>query len=278
MIILHCIQKYGELTGSELYVYELAREQAKTHTVYIQSNIKDGLLLYPTQQAGIKVVDFSEKIEPDVVHTHQITPTIFAKQTYGVPIIQTVHSEVLPDWEYPVEGVIHISIRPSVSEFIHKCGQDCELVFNPFDFDRFNTVYNVKAENNPPKVLFIGSVDYLRIEAIKDLYKQHKLGEIELIGVGNDWNFSGVLSYKPYFNIENLVKKCDYTAGIQIGRSTIEGWLCGKPSIVYDVDRFGNIKDKKILEVPSDLSMFDSKTVAKQIEEIYARHIHSHIR
>ena len=45
--------------------------------------------------------------------------------------------------------------------------------------------------------------------------------------------------------IEKFVKECDETAGILLGRTTIEGWMCGKPSWIYKVDSGGFILSKE---------------------------------
>ena len=54
-----------------------------------------------------------------------------------------------------------------------------------------------------------------------------------------------------------------------LGRTTIEGWACGLPGIIYDVDQQGNILSITKHNPPEDMSKFDSKLVAKQIEKIY---------
>jgi hypothetical protein len=56
-----------------------------------------------------------------------------------------------------------------------------------------------------------------------------------------------------------------------LGRTTIEGWLCGKSGWIYNVDNHGNIIDKKKHEVPSDVNKFNSDEVAKKIKHEYIR-------
>ena len=72
-------------------------------------------------------------------------------------------------------------------------------------------------------------------------------------------------------NIESYVKNCSETAGILLGRTTIEGWLCGKSGWIYDVDKEGNILSKNQHEVPSDVIKFDSLNVAKKIKQEYIK-------
>ena len=54
-----------------------------------------------------------------------------------------------------------------------------------------------------------------------------------------------------------------------MGRTTIEGWLCGKPGWVYEIDSSGNISNKEKREVPSDIDKFKSENIASEIIEEY---------
>lgn len=274
MRILHIINKYGNLTGSEMYVYELTREQAKKHNVYIYTrHLKKGVLLNKTKNNKVTVfTSFNNFPEIDIVHCHQSSATEFALSNFNNPVVQTVHSEVIPKYEYPVKGAKFIAIRPQIKEYIKKSGFGSEMILNPFNTSRFTK--SIKVESNPPKVLFIGTVDYLRSKSIKYLLKEHIKNKIELIGVGIGWDKIPIKSYHPMFNVEKLLEKVDYTAGVQLGRSSIEGWLCGKPAIIFDIDSTGHINDIKIMEVPDDLSIFDSAKIAEKVETFYDRCLH----
>ena len=56
-----------------------------------------------------------------------------------------------------------------------------------------------------------------------------------------------------------------------LGRTTIEGWLCGKSGWIYNIDKEGNILSKNKNEVPSDVIKFDSLNVAKKIKQEYIK-------
>jgi hypothetical protein len=75
--------------------------------------------------------------------------------------------------------------------------------------------------------------------------------------------------FLPTDKIEEFYCKCDVTAGIMLGRTTIEGFLCGKPAWIYNVDSSGHIKDYDYHEVPKDLSIFDYNTVINKFREKY---------
>jgi hypothetical protein len=78
-----------------------------------------------------------------------------------------------------------------------------------------------------------------------------------------------VKHFKPGWNVEKLINECSETAGIQLGRTTIESWLCGKPSWIYKVNSLGNIQSKEKFEPPVDLEKYYSNNVAKAIKEKY---------
>ena len=69
--------------------------------------------------------------------------------------------------------------------------------------------------------------------------------------------------------VEDYYHKCDVTAGILLGRTTVEGYLCGKPGWIYYVDKKGNIKDKEYTEVPNNLEIFDKKYSIDKFKELY---------
>ena len=54
-----------------------------------------------------------------------------------------------------------------------------------------------------------------------------------------------------------------------MGRTTIEGWMCGKKGWIYDIDNQGNIINKTLHEVPEDVDKFNSKTIISSIKSEY---------
>jgi hypothetical protein len=126
--------------------------------------------------------------------------------------------------------------------------------------------------------LFVGTIDYLRKSMIEDLIKTTKEneGELWIVGKKNDTYLDEMIKYEthvtyfePTINIEKYIQQCDETAGIMLGRTTIEGWLCGKKGWIYEVDSNGQIKSKDLHEVPSDVDKFKSNLVVKQIMKEY---------
>ena len=152
-----------------------------------------------------------------------------------------VRSEVIPKFEQPI---IHpaikkyISIRDSITEYIKKFEineNKIILIDNPFDYNRFNTNYIFKP-NKKETILFIGTLDYLRKNILFDLKEMvEKEDKILWIIGANSGGYVNQLLTKPvneshvrYFgvksNVEDYIKKCDITAGIFKGRSSIEGY------------------------------------------------------
>ena len=195
--------------------------------------------------------------------------------------ISTIHSEVI-ELENPV---IHdsikkyICIRPEIQNHIVEKfdieKKQTEVIYNPIDTKRFNT-NNTKNDNY---ILFVGTIDYLRENTIKDLvtYSKEVGKDLWLVGENKSNYLDELLTnqHVKYFNatsrVESFVKNCSETAGILLGRTTIEGWMCGKPGWIYNVESSGYIVDKKLYEPPSDIVKFDSLEVAKKIKEEYIK-------
>jgi len=311
-ILLSCLF-FKTFTGSEMYVYELARGLKKLNCdVTVLSDI-DGDLSKLAQQQGIKVSPFSSppgfklgdgkwglntpqgvtpsqpnmmykvsEVNFDIIHTQHTPVTTQMCQMYpNIDKVSTIHSEVI-ELENPVinESIKkYICIRPEIQSHItNKFNIDLnntEVIYNPIDTNRFNTK-NTKDNNY---VLFVGTVDYLRENTIKDLVDYTKSIDKELWIVGeNKSNYLDELLtnfHVKYHNatnkVEYFVKNCHETAGILLGRTTIEGWMCGKPGWIYNVNESGEILNKKRFNIPEDVNKFDSIEVAKKIKEEYIK-------
>src|SRR5579864_2410974 len=92
----------------------------------------------------------------------------------NTPIITSIHSEVI-DLEEPfiTDSVKkYIAIRPEIKEhLINKFKideKDIEVIYNPIDTDRFKVI-NSNEKRDKKRILFVGTIDYLRAETIVDL-------------------------------------------------------------------------------------------------------------
>ncbi len=311
-VLLSCLF-FKTFTGSEMYVYELAKGLKKLNCdVTVLSDIEGPLSKLASQQ-GIKVLPFSNPpgykmgdgkwgfntpqgvvtsqpnmmykmsdVNFDIMHIqHNPISKQITEMYPNTPKISTIHSEVI-ELENPFihESIKkYICIRPEIQKHIvnnfNISSSDTEVIYNPIDTKRFNT----KNTKTYPYVLFVGTIDYLREKTIIDLVEYSKSIGKELWLVGeNKSNYLPELlenTHVKHFGatnkVEEYVKNCSETAGILLGRTTIEGWMCGKSGWIYNVDNYGNIIEKNKYEVPSDINKFNSEEVAKKIKKEYIK-------
>jgi glycosyltransferase involved in cell wall biosynthesis len=311
-VLLSCLF-FKTFTGSEMYVYELARGLKKLNCdVTVLSDI-NGPLSKIAQQQGIKVLPFNDapgyklgdgkwslntpqgpqlsqpnmmykisEVNFDIIHTQHLPVTNQMCQMYpNTDKICTIHSEVI-ELENPVinEKIKkYICIRPEIQDHITTKFEvdknNTEVIYNPIDTNRFNT----KNTSDDGYVLFVGTLDYLRENTIKDLVEYSKSVYKMLWLVGeNKSNYlddllknSHVKHFESTSKVETFVKNCSETAGILLGRTTIEGWLCGKSGWIYNVDENGYILNKEKHDVPDDVKKFDGLEIAKKIKEEYIK-------
>ena len=203
--------------------------------------------------------------------------------------VTIVRSEII-DLENPVvsEKVSgYVAIRPSIKEYLKSefniDSSNIEVIYNPFDTSRFKPK---KVEKTNKKItLFVGTMDYLRKESIEDLINTLDKDNEELWLVGKDTmgyasQYGNAHNHVKYFppteKIEDFYHMCDVTAGIMLGRTTIEGYLCGKPGIIYDVDNKGTIKSKTFTEVPKDIGIFNRENIINKFKNFYIKKINEY--
>jgi glycosyltransferase involved in cell wall biosynthesis len=199
----------------------------------------------------------------------------------NLTFVNTIHSEVIPNLEEPVvddKVKKYITIRESIKDFVKNGWNISEdkisVIYNPIDSDRFKVYENVKTQ---PFVLFVGTIDYLRKNTIYDLVEYTKENGKQLWLVGTDKSDyldnlltnDNVKYYESTWDVERYVKECEETASILMGRTTIEGWLCGKSGWIYQIDKEGNIISKEKHVVPSNIEKFKSENVASEIIKEY---------
>jgi hypothetical protein len=298
-VLLSCIS-FRNFTGSELYVYELAKSLIKLNcSVTILSQV-GGPLTDMAKKLGIKCFSFENapgfklgdgewgmntpegfklstlnmlyrmsEVDFDIIHfQHKPVAERILSMYPEIDKICSIHSEVI-SLEDPVKDKTikkYIAIRPEIKEHI---------INNLIDNEKFQSK-DIPSENY---VLFVGTIDYLRKDTILDLIEYtRELGkELWLVGENNG-NYlenllleSHVKHFSSTWNVENFILKSDETAGIQLGRTTIEGWMCGKPSWIYKVDSNGFILSKEKFEPPLDIEKYHTLNVAKQIKEEYIK-------
>lgn len=314
-ILIGCLF-FTNRTGSELYVYELAKKLVDIgHSVSICSEIgeplaslarKKGIKLFPLNSPpGYKLGNNEWKIESengliesqsntfykiedthfDILHLNHKPITEHLMRLYPeTPIISTIHSEVI-DLENPVLSSRikkYIAIRPEIETHLIKNfnipKEQIEVIYNPIDEKKFTKSTNNKQKNEKSRILFVGTIDYLRKETIIDLIRTTKNlnQELWIVGKKNEEyldsliiNEKHVKYFPPSSEIEKYIHQCDETAGILLGRTTIEGWMCGKKGWIYNVDSTGKILNKKLHDIPNDIHKFNSTIVVSRIQKLY---------
>jgi glycosyltransferase involved in cell wall biosynthesis len=307
-VLISCLF-FQKFTGSEMYVFELAKNLIKQNCdVTIVASETNGPLVLMATKLGIKVKNIKEtpgyklgdgqwvvmtpegpkpsipnnyyKISEthfDIIHCqHKPIVNIMNLLYPNVDKISTIHSEVI-ELENPV---IHpsikkyVAIRPEIKEYIISNftipENMVDVIYNPIDETKFFD----KKINSENYILFVGSVDYLREKTIKDLVEYSKIENKELWIVGeNKSNYlseliknSHVKYYGPTLDVDKYIHKCSETAGILLGRTTIEGWMCNKPGWIYNVDNTGDIISKELFDIPKDIDKFKSSSVSKEIK------------
>lgn len=285
MKILISLISYQFLTGSELYVYEISKElKNRGHEVLITAPIVGGDIKSFTEKLGIEVYSFEDcpmDWDPDIMHLNEYMPSLFALTAYSnKPAVASVHSQFNVELPFLSSRIYkYICIRPEIQKKI--VTQDgiikdkTTVIYNGVDFKRFKPIKKPKIKN----VLFVGTIDPLRRISILDLIEDSKKNNYRVTIVGQrhanylDNAPSNVFIYPPTWNIEKYLNDATETAGILLGRTTIEGWACGLPCWIYDIDLEGNIISKKLHEPPEDMNKFNSKNVAGEIEKLYKKAI-----
>jgi glycosyltransferase involved in cell wall biosynthesis len=311
-VLLSCLFFRG-FTGSELYVYELAKSLMKLNcSVTVLSQI-GGPLTDMAKKIGIKCLSFEEapgfklgdgvwgfetpnghqvsilnnlykvsETDYDIVHIqHKPVAERILNMYPELDKIYSIHSEVI-SLEDPVKDPSikkYIAIRPEIkSHMIDKFQipeEMIDVIYNPIDNEKFKST-DIPSEDY---VLFVGTIDYLRKESILDLmeYTREIGKELWLVGENNGNYLDNILlephvkHFSSTWNIENYISKSFETAGIQLGRTTIESWMCGKPSWIYKVDSEGFILSKEKFNPPSDIEKYHTLNVAQEIKNEYIK-------
>lgn len=284
-VLIGCLYFFNR-TGSEMYVFELAKNLVKLNCdVTVVSPNTDGPLPAEARSFGVKVNTFEslpQHTKFDIIHTqHQPITKELIRRFPGTKKISTIHSEVL-DAEYPTihpSIIKYIAIRPPIKTMLIEKFQipeeKIELIYNPVDNEKFTPLHLDQSNVS----LFVGTIDYLRRASLFDMveYTKQKGMELWIIGKNHSNYLPDLLSnshvkyFDPTPDIEQYIHRCSETAGILLGRTTIEGWMCGKPGWIYEIDMGGNVIRKDWFEVPNDVEKFYSTTVAKQIKEQYEK-------
>jgi len=281
-ILIGCLNVNG-LGGSELYHYELVKELHNNNidvTLFTLRNIdsKDQIRI-KLNELGIKQVDlniFNSLEKFDLIVASQPTVNEFILKKFpNTPIISIIHSEIRSEDPILDPRISHyIGIRqPIIDMLVNEYNIDStkvSLIYNPVDTSRFNSDNRVSYKKTTG--IFVGEVlDNIRFQAVSHLVNECIQNNWDLLIMSEshyDFNHPNIKYIDKRWNTESIVKNVDFTAGILLGRTTLEGLCCDIPGYVYYIDKNGVITGIDLIK-PNNIQQFDSKYVVKQHIELY---------
>lgn len=284
-ILLGCLNANG-LGGSELYHYELARElDVAGHdvTLFTMRQIdwtnEVRLKLKHVRQIDTTNIDVNEKY--DIIVASQPDVVIFLLQQFHyVPFVSIIHSEVRSETPIIDARISHyIAIRQPIADMLineyNIPEEKVSLIYNPIDQSRFNTDNVIKQEKYSG--IFVGEVlDPIRFQTVQHLVQQCIENDWDLYLMSEsryEFNHPNIKYLDKRWDTENVVKQMHFTAGILLGRTTLEGWCCDVPGYMYIINNTGNIQSIKTESPDRIKELCNSSYVAKQHIQLYKSYI-----
>jgi hypothetical protein len=284
-ILLGCLNANG-LGGSELYHYELAKElhlSGNDVTLFTARQIdKNDIVRKKLYELGVKQIDLSNLDTSehfDIIVASQPQVNLFFIEKFpNIPKISIIHSEIRSEDPILNDNIQHyIAIRQPIADMLineYNIPSDkVSLIYNPIDRNRFNSENSLK--NQKKSGIFVGEVlDNIRFKSVSHLVKSciDKDWDLYLMSDSRyDFKHPNIKYIDKRWDTENVVKNMDFTAGILLGRTTLEGWCCGVPGYMYLIDINGNILNIEIEKPENIEELCDSKNVASKHIELYKK-------
>jgi glycosyltransferase involved in cell wall biosynthesis len=284
-ILLGCLNANG-LGGSELYHYELSRaldELGHDVTLFTLRQIdwadQVRIQLQHVRQLDTTNLDITEKY--DIIVASQPYVNLFMLQHFkDTPIVSIIHSEIRSEDPVLDPRISHyIAIRQPIADMlINEYGipaSKVSLIYNPIDQTRFNSNEAEKLERYSG--IFVGEVmDPIRFKAVHHLVAQCIEHDWDLYLMSEsryNFNHPNIKYIDKRWDTENVVKQMHFTAGILLGRTTLEGWCCDVPCYMYIIDIHGNILGIETTAPDYIKKLCDSQYVAKQHTQLYKQFI-----
>jgi hypothetical protein len=280
-ILLGCLNANG-LGGSELYHYELARElDALGHdvTLFTLREIdwmdKVRLKLQHVRQLDTTNLDITENYDIIVASQPQVN-LFMLEQFKNIPIISIIHSEIRSEDPILDSRISHyVAIRKPIADMLineyNIPSSKVSLIYNPIDRTRFNSNETSKLERYSG--IFVGEVlDPIRFQAVQHLVQQCIENDWDLYLMSEsryNFNHPNIKYVDKRWDTENIVQMMHFTAGILLGRTTLEGWCCDVPGYMYIIDIHGNIQSIEGAAPDYIKEKCDSRYVAQQHEQLY---------
>jgi hypothetical protein len=273
--ILILCNSFQNLTGSEIYFYELSIALSKLNCqVSIKAKFTSMDKLCFNLPSHVQLINDVDNKYDLILISHASVTKDFLVNTSAKKIFNIIHSEII-DLEFPLLDQCvdeYISVRPSIQIFLKKTfNVNSHIIYNPFDFKKWNQVNCSKSLRLDETIyLFAGTIHFLRIKPLYHLLKKSMESNFKVLHIGtfldvkkpNHPNFEHIHSTDEIYN---YFKYCDVVSGINFGRTSIEGIITGKRLYQYDVDCNGEILDSYWYENNIPLKCFNREYVAKSI-------------
>lgn len=293
-ILLGCLTVDG-LAGSEMYHYELSRELHKNgcdltlFTLFPMN--KDHFIRKALFDIGVKQVDqttinVNEKFDIIIASQPQVNQYL-TNAFSNIPIVSIIHSEIRSEDPIINPKIKHyITIRESISNLLKSKynvpSKNISLIYNPIDTSRYNSEGTSKFEKTTG--IFIGgATDNIRFKAVCHIVGSCIQNDWDLYIMSNvyqryDFNHPNIKYIDPIWNNEVIVKNMDFTAGILLGRTTLEGLHCNVPGYIYNIDEYGEITDIQLMHPEENfVKLSDSKNVVQEHIKLYKKIINENI-
>lgn len=252
-ILITCLSMEN-LTGAELYFYELASALAKQHHVTVAAMTVNQYFIDKLNERNVKLCAISELqssnfdllvISHSRFYIDSISKLLDLQRT---KIINVIHSELYayheqPLLEYPVYK--YVVIRPEIKEFLINNyaiqADNIAVIYNPIDINRFN-LDNIESGDYG---LFVGTYMGFRAQSLNAFVRRCRDKKLKTMFIGQNHHLvkNCDITSPPIWEIENFVKKANFCSGIIKGRTYWEAKLCGKPVCEYIVNANGQIVD-----------------------------------
>jgi glycosyltransferase involved in cell wall biosynthesis len=284
-ILLGCLNANG-LGGSELYHYELARElDAAGHDVTLftlrQIDWTDQVRLKLQHVRQLDTTNFDSNENYDIIVASQPQVNLFMLNTFtDTPIISIIHSEVRSEDPVLDSRISHyIAIRKSIADMLineyNIPANKVSLIYNPIDQTRFNSDNAIKLSRYSG--IFVGEVlDPIRFQTVSHLVKECIQTDTDLYIMSDsryDFKHPNIKYVDKRWDTETVVKQMHFTAGILLGRTTLEGWCCDVPGYMYIIDINGNIQSIETESPDYIKELCNSSYVAEQHVQLYKTYL-----
>lgn len=282
-ILLGCLNANG-LGGSELYHYELARAlDSLGHDVTLftlrQIDWMDEMRLRIEHIRQLDLTNLNINEKYDIIVASQPQVNLFMLEKFkDTPIVSIIHSEIRSEDPVLDKRILHyITIRKPIKDMLideYKIPENkVSLIYNPIDRTRFNSKEAVKLERYSG--IFVSEVlDPIRFKAVQHLVQKCIENDWDLYLMSEsqyNFNHPNIKYLNKRWDTETVLKQMHFTAGILLGRTTLEGWCCNIPGFMYIIDKFGNIKSIETIPPEDITKLCDSKYVAQQHSNLYQK-------